>query len=112
MLDAENGYLSHPYLTCGPYKLVSYDRESGTVEFAINEFYVGNYEGVRPVIDTVTLVPVLPQDMKEKLESGESSLEESFKYYEAGMKLVRSLSSQIDKVEKQIQILSEGEDNE
>ena len=74
VLDAENGYLSHPYLTCGPYKLVSYDRESGTVEFAINEFYVGNYEGVRPVIDTVTLVPVLPQDMKEKLESGEITL--------------------------------------
>ena len=74
VLDAENGYLSHPYLTCGPYKLVSYDRESGTVEFAINEFYVGNYEGVRPVIDTVTLVPVLPQDMKEKLESGEIDL--------------------------------------
>ena len=74
VLDAGNGYLSHPYLTCGPYKLVSYDRESGTVEFAINEFYVGNYEGVRPVIDTVTLVPVLPQDMKEKLESGEIDL--------------------------------------
>ena len=74
VLDTENGYLSHPYLTCGPYKLVSYDRESGTVEFAINEFYVGNYEGVRPVIDTVTLVPVLPQDMKEKLESGEITL--------------------------------------
>ena len=52
------------------------------------------------------------EEIIRKLESGESSLEESFKYYEAGMKLVRSLSSQIDKVEKQIQILSEGEDNE
>ena len=41
-----------------------------------------------------------------------SSLEETFAGYEAGMKLVKSLSSQIDKVEKQIQILSEGEDNE
>ena len=48
----------------------------------------------------------------KKLEDGESSLEETFAGYEAGMKLVRSLSSQIDKVEKQIQILSEGEDNE
>ena len=47
-----------------------------------------------------------------ELEDGESSLEETFAGYEAGMKLVRSLSSQIDKVEKQIQILSEGEDNE
>ena len=28
VLDAENGYLSHPYLTCGPYKLVSYDAKA------------------------------------------------------------------------------------
>ena len=48
----------------------------------------------------------------KKLETGENSLEETFAGYEAGMKLVKSLSSQIDKVEKQIQILSEGEDNE
>lgn len=52
------------------------------------------------------------EDIIKKLENGESSLEETFAGYEAGMKLVKSLSSQIDKVEKQIQILSEGEDNE
>lgn len=55
-------------------KRSGYDRESGTVEFAINEFYVGNHEGVRPVIDTVTLVRCCRQDMKEKLESGEIDL--------------------------------------
>ena len=38
--------------------------------------------------------------------------EETFAGYEAGMKLVQSLNGQIDKVEKQIQILSEGEDND
>ncbi len=74
MLDAENGYLSHPYLTCGPYRLVSYDRESGTVEFAINEFYVGNYEGVRPVIDTVTLVPDAAAGHEGEVGSGEIDL--------------------------------------
>ena len=52
------------------------------------------------------------EEIIERLEAGESSLEETFAGYEAGMKLVKSLSSQIDKVEKQIQILSEGEDNE
>lgn len=52
------------------------------------------------------------EDIIKKLENGESSLEETFAGYEAGMKLVKSLSSQIDKVEKQIQILSEDEDNE
>ena len=48
----------------------------------------------------------------KKTGNRENSLEETFAGYEAGMKLVKSLSSQIDKVEKQIQILSEGEDNE
>ena len=47
-----------------------------------------------------------------RLEEIIKTLEETFAGYEAGMKLVKSLSSQIDKVEKQIQILSEGEDNE
>lgn len=48
----------------------------------------------------------------KKLEAGDSTLEESFACYEAGMKLVKSLSGQIDKVEKKIQILSEGDENE
>lgn len=52
------------------------------------------------------------EDIIKKLEAGDSTLEESFTCYEAGMKLVKSLSSQIDKVEKQIQILSEGDENE
>lgn len=42
-----------------------------------------------------------------KLESGESSLEESFQYYEAGIKLVKNCEKQIDKVEKQILVLNE-----
>ena len=36
------------------------------------------------------------------LENGEVSLEDSFKYYEAGMKLVKTCGGKIDKVEKQI----------
>lgn len=41
-----------------------------------------------------------------KLESGDISLEDSFRYYEAGMKLVKDCSGKIDKVEKQIQVLN------
>lgn len=52
------------------------------------------------------------EEIIRKLEAGDSTLEESFTCYEAGMKLVKSLSSQIDKVEKKIQILSEGDENE
>ena len=38
----------------------------------------------------------------EKLENGEVSLEDSFKIYEKGMKLVASVNSRIDKVEKKL----------
>ena len=52
------------------------------------------------------------EEIIKKLEAGDSTLEESFTCYEAGMKLVKYLSGQIDNVEKQIQILSEGDENE
>ena len=45
----------------------------------------------------------------DMLEQSDNSLEESFRYFERGMKLVRQCSSQIDKVEKQIFMLSEEE---
>ncbi len=53
------------------------------------------------------------EEIIKKLESGESSLEESFQYYETGMKLVKSCNDKIDKVEKKIIVLEEnGEDHE
>ena len=53
------------------------------------------------------------EDIIVKMEDRNSTLEESFSYYERGMKLVKACSEKIDKVEKQIQILSEeGQDGE
>lgn len=43
----------------------------------------------------------------DKLEDSDISLEDSFTYYEAGMKLIRCCSEKIDKVEKQILVLNE-----
>lgn len=43
----------------------------------------------------------------EKMEHGDSTLEESFASYEAGMKLVKECSLRLDKVEKQILVLAE-----
>lgn len=51
------------------------------------------------------------ENILEQLECSESSLEESFRWFEKGMKLVKSCSDQIDQVEKKIIVLSEGEDN-
>lgn len=49
------------------------------------------------------------EELLEKLEEGDCSLEESFKYYEAGVKMVKSCHEKIDQVEKQIILLSEEE---
>ncbi len=45
----------------------------------------------------------------ERLESSETTLEESFACYEAGMKLVKACGDKIDRVEKQIIVLQEGD---
>lgn len=74
LFNEETGYVSHPALTSGPYTLTAYDEESGQVDFAINPYFKGNYEGVVPVIDTISLVPVLPETMIEQLQSGEIDL--------------------------------------
>lgn len=74
VLDPETGYLSHPYLSAGPWKLTAYDAESGVVDFEINEFYKGNWEGQRPTIEKLRLVPVYPENMIEQLENGEVHL--------------------------------------
>lgn len=49
----------------------------------------------------------------EKLENPEISLEDSFKEYQAGMKLLKDCDKQIEKVEKKILVLEEtGETHE
>lgn len=47
-------------------------------------------------------------ELLEKLESPDTTLEESFACYEAGIRLVRSCNDKIDKVEKQMIILQGG----
>lgn len=49
-------------------------------------------------------------ELLENLEASDTSLEESFACYEAGMKLVKACSDKIDKVEKQMMILQGGEE--
>lgn len=38
----------------------------------------------------------------DELESGDIALEDSFKVYEKGMKLIQTINSRIDKVEKKM----------
>lgn len=45
----------------------------------------------------------------EKMEDEETGLEESFRLYEEGLKLIRRAEAGIDRVEKKIRILNEEE---
>ncbi len=47
------------------------------------------------------------EDLIGKLEQQDISLEESFKLYKEGMKLVKSCNDRIDKVEKEVLKLNE-----
>lgn len=47
-----------------------------------------------------------------ELQRGDMTLEESFKKYEEGMKLIKSCNSSIDKVEKKLIVLENAEEPE
>lgn len=71
ILNAENGYLTYPSVTSGPYMLTSYDAATGTAQFAVNPYYAGNYQGVKPVIEQLELREIKYADALELLASGE-----------------------------------------
>ena len=74
ILDAETGYLSHPSVVSGPYRLVSFDAATGTAEFEINEFYKGNSAGQTPRIERLVYKNVTNETMISELASGEIDL--------------------------------------
>ena len=91
VLNPETGYLSHPSVTSGPYKLVSYDAEAHTAEFEINEAYKGNSAGLKPQIQRLVYKLASNADMISQLESGEFGLLNkcvNAEALDAGMKLV------------------------
>ena len=71
ILDPETGYLSHPSVSSGPYMLLSYDEETGTAQFAVNPYYPGNYQGVKPVIELLELRELKYAQALDQLASGE-----------------------------------------
>ena len=53
------------------------------------------------------------EDLIGQMENKETSLEESFKLYTAGMKLIKYCNDSLDKVEKELIVLEEnGEEHE
>ena len=52
------------------------------------------------------------EDIISKMQSGRITLEQSFELYNKGLSLVQDCNNQIDKIEKQIKIIEEGNINE
>ena len=46
----------------------------------------------------------------EQMKTGDMTLEDSFKNYEEGMKLIKNCSNSIDRVEKKLIVLENGEE--
>ena len=46
----------------------------------------------------------------EQIKTGDMTLEDSFKKYEEGMKLIKNCSNSIDRVEKKLIVLENGEE--
>lgn len=74
LLDSETGYVSHPSVTSGPYRLTSYDASEHVAEFELNPYYQGNFEGQKPTIQKLRFKNILNEDIIEQLESGEVDL--------------------------------------
>lgn len=52
------------------------------------------------------------EDIISKMQSDRITLEQSFELYNKGLSLVQDCNNQIDKIEKQIKIIEEGNTNE
>lgn len=90
LLDAETGYVSHPSVVSGPYKLVSYDKAAGVAEFEINEYYKGNQARQKPSIQKIVFKHVTSDQAIEQLKNGEIDLVNklmSLEQLDAGLEL-------------------------
>ena len=72
VMDPEEGFLSHPTVSCGPYVLTGWD--GVTCTFEINPWYKGNEEGYLPTIPKLRYTLAVNETMIEQLEAGEFHL--------------------------------------
>lgn len=72
ILDPQNGYLTHPTVTSGPYRLVSYD--GNRAEFELNDRYKGDSHGFKPNIRHLTYVTLPVEEMVPAFREGRVGL--------------------------------------
>ena len=74
ILDPQTGYLSHPQVSSGPYRLVSYDSQTQPATLEINPNYKGNYQGQKPSIPRLVVHSIIARDVVNDLLEGRVGL--------------------------------------
>ena len=72
LLDPENGYVTYPKVTSGPYQLESYDESS--ILLKLNEAYAGDADGNKPAIPQIEIRVVKSESVINDLNAGELGL--------------------------------------
>ena len=72
LLDAAGGYVSHPEVVSGAYRLVSFDGKEA--RFELNPYYKGNSEGLKPVIPRIVFKTADNETMIDDLLQGKYGL--------------------------------------
>ena len=72
ILDPETGYMTHPSVTGGPYRLVSF--ANGTAELEINEYYKRNADDPHPAIPRITFGSIPSDEMAARFAAGDVTL--------------------------------------
>ncbi|MGI6687051.1 MAG: ABC transporter substrate-binding protein [Christensenellales bacterium] len=70
LLNPQTGYMSHPTVTSGPYKLIHYDSAARQAEFERNTYYKGNYEGQVPAIQRIIFREIKNENIIAELNEG------------------------------------------
>ena len=90
VLDEEHGYLRHPGIVSGAYKLESFDGQKAV--FSRNRFYKGGEDGRKPLLETLSLTHADPSKMIQQLGDGTFGLLNKVtraEMLQAGMDLTR-----------------------
>lgn len=74
LLDPVTGYVSHPSVVSGAYKLLSYDSQTRTAEFEANPYYSGNREGKKPSIKRLVMREIKNAEIPAALQNNEVQL--------------------------------------
>lgn len=71
VLDPETGYRYYPKVSCGPYTLKNFDNATSIAEVVVNPKFKGNYEGVKPLVETIIVKKVSKDTRMNELLAGE-----------------------------------------